>query len=976
MATKEDDTAVTASNESLAQPKSATVPPSSTSQSLVDQVSLFVAHADGTTLISISAGVVAVSYVLFGRLALLLVGAIGGVILHIWWEGQDNGTNGDNEETAKRKRHELSLEVANRLTALYADNGSKQEDDEDPLNRSGEPSLDYSRMGPATEAALTALTNSVIADYVSWWYKPILPSEDEFPEACRNTLVSMVLAVSSRISRKRPADMFLQFATNSTSFMIVFFSELSAAVGTATTGSRPVADSIDEYLDKNPESSLANVLSSTQQEKKLGLVGTDILKTFLEPSVYNCGPLRIFLREVLSRLILQPTIDMCSDAEYINTWIVYLLEQGEPQLLNAIDAGLEQADNVKQKNPTSTGTPTTNVLEGKASNIVTNLGDQKLAEQMQPMRQPVDANFAQHKDISAVGMPKELPISADSEETGGNSAVYTHLPTDSSSSNTTDHQPTPGSSTSLNEDSLDNPPIDSQTTPILNTSATSLITMQTSQFHGSSVAIIEDFNEDDKSNIRSKPTSEYLIQIEPSNSKLTGWMIARKYSDFEILHETLRRISVVSGISDFSLQHNELPGWKGRNRNGLRISLEKYLQAALQYEQLAECEGMKKFLEKGRQSGLEPESASSKSGFPFAAPVAVFENVGKGVMGVLGTAPKGVANSKKVIVGGVSGIFGASGNDNRKRASSNAASRPTAVRGTSMDILPSPMTNVTAHSKNLSMSNLQDRPRTTFQRQPTHLENESGDIGFGLPTSVTHADSSLASSCEDLADEGNVTPLSSSDTPDTVHVALPSEANVESNKEPATRDIPESASSGDVEPSPKKSSEGRSYAPVSEEEAVVVVELLFAVINEVYSLSSAWNIRKRLLNASKSFLLRPGNPSLEAIRTLLQDSIIDGNTSDEALAGYITKLRKSSLPTEEDMKAYPPPLSPEQKEQLRIKARTLLISRGMPPALMGIMGANATGEALGKIFDCLQIPSVGRAFVFAILLQAIRVMTQ
>ncbi|EZF22227.1 hypothetical protein H112_04870 [Trichophyton rubrum D6] len=972
MATKEDDAAVTASNESLAQPKSATVPPSSTSQSLVDQVSLFVAHADGTTLISISAGVVAVSYVLFGRLALLLVGAIGGVILHIWWEGQDNGTNGDDEGAAKRKRHELSLEVANRLTALYVDNGSKQEDDEDTLNRSAESSLDYSKMGPATEAALTALTNSVIADYVSWWYKPILPSEDEFPEACRNTLVSMVLAVSSRISRKRPADMFLQFATNSTSFMIVFFSELSAAVGTVTTGSRPVADSIDEYLDKHPESSLANVLSSTQQEKKLGLVGTDILKTFLEPSVYNCGPLRIFLREVLSRLILQPTIDMCSDAEYINTWIVYLLEQGEPQLLNAIDAGLEQADNVKQKNLTSTGTPTTNVLEGKVSNIVTNLGNQKLAEKMQPIRQPFDTDFAQNGDISAVAMPKEIPRSADSEETSGNS---THLPTDSSS-NTTDHQPTPGSSTSLNESSLDNPPLDSQTTPIMSTSATSLITMHISQFRGSSVAIIEDFNEDDKNNIRSKPTSEYLIQIEPSNPKLTGWMIARKYSDFEILHETLRRISVVSGISDFSLHHNELPGWKGRNRNGLRISLENYLQTALQYEQLAECEGMKKFLEKGRQSGFEPESASSKSGFPFAAPVAVFENVGKGVMGVLGTAPKGVANSKKAIVGGVSGIFGASGNDNRKRTSSNAASRPTAVRGTSMDILPSPMTNVTAHSKTLSMSNLQDRPRTTFQRQPTHLENESGDIGFGLPTSITHTDSLLASSCENLADEGNVTPLSSSDTPDTVHVALPSEANVEPNKEPATRDKPESANLGDVEPPPKKSSEGRSYAPVSEEEAVVVVELLFAVINEVYSLSSAWNIRKRLLNASKSFLLRPGNPSLEAIRTLLQDSIIDGITSDEALAGYITKLRKSSLPTEEDMKAYPPPLSPEQKEQLRIKARTLLISRGMPPALMGIMGANATGEALGKIFDCLQIPSVGRAFVFAILLQAIRVMTQ
>ncbi|KAK2861275.1 hypothetical protein FQN49_004361 [Arthroderma sp. PD_2] len=277
------------------------------------------------------------------------------------------------------------------------------------------------------------------------------------------------------------------------------------------------------------------------------------------------------------------------------------------------------------------------------------------------------------------------------------------------------------------------------------------------------------------------------------------------------------------------------------------------------------------------------------------------------------------------------------------------------------------------HSKNLSLSNLQDRPRPSFQRQPTQLESESEDANVELPISISQPGSSLSSSRENLPDEGNITPQSS-DTPDTIHAIPSSEANEETHIK--GDHTPESTSPPVTEPPPKKNSETRTYPPVSEEESVIVVELLFAVINEVYSLSSAWNIRKRLLNASKSFLLRPGNPSLEAIRTLLQESVIDGNTSDEALAGYITKLRKSSMPTEEDMKAYPPPLSLEQKEQLRVKARALLISRGMPPALMGIMGANATGEALGKIFDCLQIPSIGRAFVFAILLQAIRVVTQ
>jgi hypothetical protein len=164
--------------------------------------------------------------------------------------------------------------------------------------------------------------------------------------------------------------------------------------------------------------------------------------------------------------------------------------------------------------------------------------------------------------------------------------------------------------------------------------------------------------------------------------------------------------------------------------------------------------------------------------------------------------------------------------------------------------------------------------------------------------------------------------------------------------------------------------------PLSEEETRVVVELLFAVINEMYSLSSAWNIRKSLLNAAKSFLLRPGNPNLESIRVLVQESIIDSAISDEALATYITKLRENSLPTEEELKLWPPPLNDKEKEELSVKARKLLIARGMPQALMSVMGTFATGEALGRIFDSLQNEQVARGFIFALLLQALRAATQ
>ena len=48
----------------------------------------------------------------------------------------------------------------------------------------------------------------------------------------------------------------------------------------------------------------------------------------------------------------------------------------------------------------------------------------------------------------------------------------------------------------------------------------------------------------------------------------------------------------------------------------------------------------------------------------------------------------------------------------------------------------------------------------------------------------------------------------------------------------------------------------------------------------------------------------------------------------------------------------------------------------MPQALTSVMGAAASGEALGRVFDCLQVPEVARGLVFALVLQGVRALTQ
>ena len=42
---------------------------------------------------------------------------------------------------------------------------------------------------------------------------------------------------------------------------------------------------------------------------------------------------------------------------------------------------------------------------------------------------------------------------------------------------------------------------------------------------------------------------------------------------------------------------------------------------------------------------------------------------------------------------------------------------------------------------------------------------------------------------------------------------------------------------------------------------------------------------------------------------------------------------------------------------------------------MGVMGQAATGEALGRVFDCLQIEEVARGLLFGLILQVVRIVT-
>ena len=856
----------------------------------------------------------------------------------------------------------------------------------------------------------------------------MLPLENKFPFACRRTLTGFLHAISSHLSRKRPADTFLDFLTNSSSIVIVFLSELAGALK-GPGASADASAAVHAFLEANPSTSLANVLDVKQQNRKLEVVAEDILQNFVEPKVYACEPVRIFLREILAGVVLEMTVTSCSRPEFINDWIIYLLEESETGLLEAIDAGVDGARaNGGVESPIQTGSEAfepANTSQATAEHKRTvSMAEDAMEEAMQEAKRL--------SELIAAEEAKKGKASIESSSSGDDNATLVtpgssrddlstitdemlkpevNLPTSSppESSAKVDDTSTPLSQSNealvrIEEKVEESSPsfttfdqiVASQKPTALQDSQSQSFTVPPLTLFNANISIFDDSQPGEKGTLRSKPTVDYLIQIEPATSQYPGWMIARKYTDFETLHEVLRRISKISGVAAFSQKHENVPTWKGKTKTAFRTNLEEYIRDALSYQRLAESEGMKRFLEKDQ--GLGRGSPGASKGFGFPSPGA-FETMGKGMLDVLTSAPKGAAGGGKAIIDGVTGVLGGGGARGQKKQAT--------ARGTSISAGPPTEGRVSARSSLVIDEALQENQgpsgKSSIEDAKPPLPPRQSEVP---PDQHSQNDPTIDKSTTDHDTEGPRSSFTASELQGELHLPpppseIPDDYNIakdsprqstsydESNvvrtptsTAPTTQGSPFRISTSSLQPvegsisSPSKPPKRGAPAPLSSQETSVAVELFFAIINELFKVSSAWKLRLTLLNAAKSFLLRPGNPNLEAIRALLQDTVIEANTTDSAIATNLRKLRENALPTEEELKAWPPPPSDEEKERMRQKARKLLVEKGMPQAITSVIGAAASGEALGKVFDCLQIPEVSRGLIFALVLQGVRAVTQ
>ncbi|KAJ4346383.1 uncharacterized protein N0V89_010312 [Didymosphaeria variabile] len=973
-------------------------------KALLDRALVFLSTASNETLGACLVGLGAGTYLILGRVGLLLIGVVGGVALHATWESHAHGDHGA-EKSQDLRRKELGVDIAHRVLSWreQRDKGSSQDDDDADLSvklYSGQE-LDFSDFRPETAAALTELTDAVIRDYVKWWYHPIIPNETLFPNASRQTLTAFLISMSTHLSRKRPADSFVDFVTKSSSFMIIFFSELSNAILANPGETAPGA--VDLYMKMKRDSTLATILDTEFQTKQLGGIAEDILQNYLEPKTYNCKPAREFLHQILAKVVLEMIVTTCSKPEWINGWIVHLLEDGEPELMEAIDAGVEASplgtakDSVERRQ---------NSEEVKKHKRVVSRAQQAMDEAMQEaqrlnqmiadedakrMKEQHNTSNSSLIDDQSESTTQGIvtPTSSQSETLAENDMSafgITNMPAHGSQESATpsptneNAQPQKEAFTSFDQLVPNAPP-----TALADNSP---LTPPPLTLHNCKMTIFDDSMPGEKGIIRNKPTVEYLIQIEPSLDYYKGWMSAKKYTDFETLHEVLRRIAQITGANGFVEAHKDLPTWKNHTKVSLRGELERYLNDAVQYRPLAESEGMKRFLDKEIGNGKSPGAGGIWPG-------QAFETMGKGMMNVLTQAPKEVAGGGKALFGGVTGVLGSVatpfGAKNGKKRADSTTNSPSVSRTSTI-------------SQTTPITNRHGRAESTVSELPSHIRSES-TMSFAAKRTSTE---SLRTANSPIIDQQpqREAPMERRPSynpdgdgkrsgPNSLFGGSRSASRAPSVRE--SMDLSPTMGGDQLMNLPPMPSTHRlitrsqrkpraTHAPLSEPETTVLIELFFATINELYTLSSAWSLRRTLLNAAKTFLLRPGNPQLTSIQTLMQSTMLDANTSDDGLAYHIRKIRENALPTEAELDKWNKEcekkgwvngeMGDEEKERLRVKARKALVEKGMPQALTSVMGQAASGEALGRVFDALQDARVARGVIFGLMLQALKGVTQ
>ncbi|KAK9462959.1 PXA domain-containing protein [Lipomyces oligophaga] len=518
----------------------------------------------------------------------------------------------------------------------------------------------------------------------------------------------------------------------------------------------------------------------------------------------------------------------------------------------------------------------------------------------------------------------------------------------------------------------------------------------------SSITVIDSSADNNQSMkvMSSRPIGFYTLVIEPASSVFAGWMAMRNISDFEKLHLVLTKLASLAGLTMFP---EVFPPWMGVSRADYCQTLQSYLQLVVNTRELADCEAMKKFVDK-------KETTSTGEKRLLKAPF--FKHTGEGMLEAISKATSATSSTKEsrnAILGVLaaakkhsSDTFGKV-RDTASVASGNGSQGSGNSTKSRQSFLPSgpDFSGIAA-----SMRNFANGGGPTLPSLPFMSHTDGGAVLPGYQVDMNESTNSLASTIDSttqrISTEGGSdsyipevrvnnksignNALASSSTPvlisggsalRSVDSRTSSEADLSSEigsprhsmmfEHDMDRTLPRSGM--EVHSLEQRQSLNiTAHTELTQGETNSIIDTMFLAISELYLLSNAWNVRRSLLTMLRGLLLRNGSSSVEGIRLALQKDVIDKYSSDAEIARKLNDLINSIWPSSEQVK---PKLSESESTALREKARQMFVSRTIPDAIKSVMGAAASTQALEFVFDVLQDRNIARGMVLDLVMDCI-----
>lgn len=141
-------------------------------QQLADRALQFLSSASNETLGACVVGLGATTYFVLGRIGLVLIGVVGGVVLHATWEQSvQDPKDGESRAVEIKRRKQIGLDVVSHVLEwrqMSSERNKEVVEEEEASNFKGGNVVEFNfaDFQPSTASAMTGLIDAVVRDYV------------------------------------------------------------------------------------------------------------------------------------------------------------------------------------------------------------------------------------------------------------------------------------------------------------------------------------------------------------------------------------------------------------------------------------------------------------------------------------------------------------------------------------------------------------------------------------------------------------------------------------------------------------------------------------------------------------------------------------------------------------------------------------------------------------------------------------------